>query len=164
MQRQIHPIPPFFDRHSKILILGSFPSVASRESGFYYGHPQNRFWKLLASLFDTPAPSTMEEKKDLLGAHHLALWDVIGACEIRGSSDSSIQKSVPNPLTRIFNHCDIQRIFTNGKTADHLFDKYNANIRIPKDCLPSSSPANASYSFEKLRETWKLIRDVSIQD
>ena len=155
---QVHPIPPLYDRNSTILILGSFPSVKSREQGFFYGHPQNRFWKVIAGVFNEPIPSTLTEKKLLLYKNNIALWDVIAACDIAGSSDSSIKNVVVNEFSVILNNCDIKQIFLNGKTAERLFKKYASPI-IPKlnpIGLPSTSPANAAYSFEKLLSEWKL--------
>ena len=154
-----HPIPPVFDRHSKVLILGSFPSVKSREAQFFYGHPQNRFWKVTSKVFSAPEPHTIEEKKAFLLSHGIAVWDVIASCDIEGSSDSSIKNVVPNNLTTILNHADIHTIFVNGKTAEKFYNKYIKDT-IGRDavCLPSSSPANAAWSLERLTETWKQIR------
>ena len=115
-----HPIPPLFNADSEILILGSFPSVKSRETGFFYGHPQNRFWKVLATVCGEPLPQTVEEKKNLVLLHRLALWDVIASCEIEGSSDSSIRDVVPNDLLPMLKNSRIQRIFVNGTTAAKL--------------------------------------------
>ncbi|MBQ8547610.1 MAG: DNA-deoxyinosine glycosylase [Lachnospiraceae bacterium] len=154
-----HPIPPVFDRHSKVLILGSFPSVKSREAQFFYGHPQNRFWKVTSKVFDAPEPHTVEEKKEFLLSHGIAVWDVIASCDITGSSDSSIKNVVPNDLTMILNHADIRTIFVNGKTAEKFYNKYIRDA-IGRDavCLPSTSPANAAWSVERLVEVWKQIR------
>lgn len=157
MQRIIHPIPPYFDADSKILILGSFPSIKSREVEFFYGHPQNRFWRVISDAFGETAAVNNVEKIAFLRRHHIAVWDVIASCEITGSSDSSIQNVLPNDLQRIVDACHIGKIFTNGKTADKLYDKYFKNIPIAKRCLPSTSPANARYSFEKLKDEWRII-------
>ena len=119
----IHPFEPFFDRQSRILILGSFPSVASRAQGFYYGHPQNRFWKVLAKVFDCKIPVTVAEKRQLVLSHHLALFDVIASCEIAGSADSAIKNVVPNHLSSILNNSKITEIFVNGKTAEKYYNK-----------------------------------------
>ena len=156
LQHIIHPIPPVYDKNSKILILGSFPSVKSREVGFFYGHPQNRYWKVLAAVFNDAVPETIPDKKAFLLKHHIAAWDVIASCDIEGSSDASIKNAVPNDLKPILETADIKHIYTNGKTAHNLFQKYTAPI-LHRDsiCLPSTSPANAAWSLEKLTDTWK---------
>lgn len=142
----IHPIPPIYDENSKILVLGSFPSVKSREENFYYGHPQNRFWKVLSAVYNEPVPLSVEEKKRFLYKHGIALWDVIASCEIEGSADSSIRNA------------DIQRIFLNGRTTEKYFDKYlRRSIDITAECLPSTSPANAAWPLERLAAAWKII-------
>ncbi len=154
-----HPIPPVFDRHSKILILGSFPSVKSREALFFYGHPQNRFWKVTSSVFGTPEPHTIDEKKAFLLSHGIAVWDVIASCDITGSSDSSIKNVVPNNLSVILDVADIHTIFVNGKTAEKFYNKYiKDSIKREAVCLPSTSPANAAWSLERLVEAWKVIK------
>lgn len=122
---QVHPIPPLFDAESRVLILGSFPSIKSREAMFFYGHPQNRFWPLLALLTGEPAPQTVEEKRALALRHHFALWDSIGQCTITGSSDSSIRDVVPNDLRAITEHAPIERIFCNGNTSLKYYRRYN---------------------------------------
>ena len=153
-----HTIPPVFNADSKVLILGSFPSVKSREAAFYYGHPQNRFWRVLSGVLSAPLPTSTEEKKAMLLRHHIALWDVIAACEINGSADSSIKNAQPNDLSLIFSAADIRAVFTNGKTADRLFDRYfQKSVSLPKVCLPSTSPANARYSFDDLAAEWNAI-------
>lgn len=150
-----HPIAPIYDSNSKILILGSFPSVKSREEGFFYGHKQNRFWKVIAKIFNTQLPTTIEDKKKVLLENRVALWDVIASCNITGSSDSSIKDAVPNDLTEILNNSNVKYIFTNGKKADELYRKYlQPSLNIPVICLPSTSPANAAYSLEKLYQIW----------
>lgn len=160
----VHPIPPFFDENSKILILGSFPSVKSREQGFFYGHPQNRFWKVLAHTFCSKIPITIDEKKDFLSSNGIALWDVIGSCEIKGSSDSSITNAIANDLSIILDSCSINRIFLNGKTAERMYLKHLADkINLKYTCLPSTSPANAAWTFEKLCEAWECIKCASIK-
>ncbi|MBE6637805.1 MAG: DNA-deoxyinosine glycosylase [Ruminococcaceae bacterium] len=152
----IHPIPPLFDHRSRILILGSFPSVRSREVAFYYGHPQNRFWRVIAALRSEPLPTSVEEKKALLLAHGIALWDVIASCEISGSSDSSIRHVKPNDLARIFSAAKIQAVFLNGKTAFKIYEAHRKTFGYPPGTvLPSTSPANASYSLETLIEAWQ---------
>lgn len=154
----IHPIPPVYDDNSKILILGSFPSVKSREYGFFYGHPQNRFWRVIAEIFDEKTPETVEEKKAVLIKNGVAVWDVIHSCEICGSADSSIKNAVPNNINYIINESRIERVFTNGKKADELYRKYlEKETGIKAVCLPSTSPANAAWTFERLTEKWKEI-------
>lgn len=154
-----HEFPPIYDKDSRILILGSFPSVKSREQQFYYGHPQNRFWKLIAKIFEEEMPETIEEKRALLFAHGIALWDVIESCEITGSSDSSIRNAKVNDLNKILAHSRIEQIFVNGGTAYALFEKYQKpNIRREAIKLPSTSPANAAWNFERLYEAWEVIR------
>ena len=154
----IHPFPPLYAKDSKILILGSFPSVKSREQLFFYGHPQNRFWKVIANVFGDEVPTTIQEKKALLRKNHIALWDVIKSCDIEGSSDSSISGVVPNDLSEILAGADIQKIIVNGKTAEKYFNKYTRDV-IGKDaiCMPSTSPANAAWSIERLKSAWKII-------
>ena len=154
----IHPIPPLYDANSRVLILGSFPSVKSREAMFFYGHPQNRFWKLMALLFDADVPSTVEEKKRLVLSHGIAMWDTIHSCTITGSSDSSIKDVVPNDLSVILNNSRVKRIFCNGAASHRLYQKYIYPINnIPAQKLPSTSPANAAWSLERLAEEWKII-------
>lgn len=153
-----HPIRPVYDENSRILILGSFPSVKSREANFFYGHPQNRFWKVLAAVFETKVPGTIEEKKNFLLLHRVAVWDVIKSCDIVGSSDSSIKNVAANDLHEILNAADIKQIFVNGKTAEQYYKKYiEKEIGRKAVCLPSTSPANAAWNVERLVEAWKQI-------
>ncbi len=181
-----HPFEPLYDAESRILILGSFPSVKSREQNFFYGHPQNRFWKVLANVFSEtgnasgrgtgaeasasaePAsaapsnpvfvPQTIEEKRAFLLSHHVALWDVIYSCRIHGSSDASIRDAVPTDLRRIIENSKVDRVFVNGQTAFKLYQKYQQKlISLPAAVLPSTSPANATWSVERLTEAWKVI-------
>lgn len=157
----IHPIPPLYDADCKILILGSFPSVKSREAMFFYGHPQNRYWKLIARLFDEPIPATIEEKKRLALTHHIAMWDTIRSCTITGSSDSSIRDVVPNDLSVILDHSKVERIFCNGATSHKLYMKYifpMTGIKAVK--LPSTSPANAAFTLDRLAEEWSVIKEI----
>lgn len=155
-QHIVHPIPPFFDAESKILILGSFPSVKSREQMFFYGHPQNRFWKVIAAVFDDSVPVTVQEKKAFLAKHRIAMWDVIGSCDIEGSSDSSIKNVSANDLSQILYNSKVERIFVNGKTAEKYYKKYTEPVTgIEAVCLPSTSPANAMCSLEQLISIWK---------
>ena len=155
-----HPFDPLYDSHSRVLILGSFPSVKSREQAFFYGHPQNRFWRLLAALFQEPVPQPVAEKRELCLKHRIALWDVIATCEIVGSSDSSIKNATANDISAILSAAPIEEIFVNGKTASRLYDRYI----LPKTertaiCLPSTSPANAAWSLEKLQSQWRVIAE-----
>ena len=155
-----HPFPPLYDENSKVLILGSFPSVKSREQNFFYGHPQNRFWKVVSAVMDTDTPVTIEEKSNFLHGNHIALWDVIASCDITGSSDSSIKNVVANDLTHILKNADIRQIFVNGKTAEKYYNKYIRNtIDREAICLPSTSPANAGWSVEKLVDAWSVIKE-----
>lgn len=154
-----HPFPPLYDKNSKILILGSFPSVKSREQNFFYGHPQNRFWKVVAKVLEKEIPTTIEEKREFLLSSNIALWDVIASCEITGSSDSSIKNVVANDLTEILETANIKKIFVNGKTAEKYYNRYIKN-KIGRDavCLPSTSPANAMWNVESLVEEWEKIK------
>ncbi|MEE1075460.1 MAG: DNA-deoxyinosine glycosylase [Acutalibacteraceae bacterium] len=157
-EKQLHPIKPLFNMDSKVLILGSFPSLKSREQMFFYGHPQNRFWRVLAEVFSCEVPQTIEEKREFILSHNIALWDVIASCEIEGSADSSIRNVVPNDLTQILQFADIKQIFVNGKTAEKFYNKYiKETIGKKAVCLPSTSPANAAWSIEKLVSAWKII-------
>lgn len=177
-----HIFEPVFNESSRILILGSLPSVKSRENHFYYGHPQNRFWKLLANLYlqyerqekggagkteatETASvpqtmvvPQTIEEKKEFLYRYHIAIWDVIAQCDIIGSSDSSIKNVIPNDMHKIIDHAPIERIYANGGKAYELYMQYCYPVckrEIIK--LPSTSPANAAFSMEKLMEAWRVV-------
>lgn len=153
---KIYPFRPLYDERSEILILGTFPSVKSREQGFFYGHPQNRFWRVVARICDAPVPTDIDEKTKLLLDNHIALWDVIYSCEITGSADSSIKNVVPNDLAEIIEKASIKRIYVNGKKAESLYKKYiEKEIGIKAICLPSTSPANASWSEDRLYEYWK---------
>lgn len=154
-----HPFPPLYDENSKILILGSFPSVKSREQMFFYGHPQNRFWRVVAQVYGVAVPQSIEEKRAFLLARGIALWDVIASCSITGSSDASIKDVCANDLAPILNGARIERIFVNGKTAEKYFNQY-IKPRQGREaiCLPSTSPANAAWSVEKLTEAWSVIR------
>ena len=151
-----HNFEPIYDKSSRILILGTLPSVKSRENQFYYGHPQNRFWKVIAAICKETVPQTIEEKKELLLWNHIAIWDVIHSCKIVGSSDNSIQDVVVNDFTDILNSAPIEQIFANGAKAYALYQKYALNQtgrEIIK--LPSTSPANAGYGLERLCEEWR---------
>lgn len=155
----VHPIKPVYDNNSKILILGSFPSVASRETGFFYGHRQNRFWKVLSYLLGSTVPNDVSEKKALLLENGIALWDVIASCDIIGSSDSSIKNIVANDISNILKN-GVKAVFTNGKTASALYKKYvYPKIGVADISLPSTSPANAAFSLQKLTEEWSVIKN-----
>ena len=158
LKRQNHEFPPVYDENSEILILGSFPSVKSREMQFFYGHPQNRFWKVMAQVLHENVPQTIPEKKEMLLRHHIALWDVIASCDIAGSSDSSIRNVVPNDLGYIISRSRITKIYANGAKSKQLYDKYlSKQLGIEAVQLPSTSPANAAYSVERLLEYWKNV-------
>lgn len=150
-----HEFEPVYNADSKILILGSFPSVKSRETNFYYGHPQNRFWKLMAQLLHAPVPETIDEKKTLLLEHGIALWDVVSECDIHGSSDLSICNVIPANINEVLRAADIELIIANGATAYKLYQKYclEHTGREAVKC-PSTSPANAVFSLERLAENW----------
>ena len=150
-----HPIPPLYGPDSEILILGSFPSVKSREAMFFYGHPQNRFWRILAALCGADVSRSIEEKKRLVLDHGFALWDVIASCEIVGSADSSITNVIPNDLRPILEGSRVRRIFCNGGASFRLYQRYIRPVTgIEPVLLPSSSPANASWSLDRLIEAW----------
>ncbi|RHT32756.1 DNA-deoxyinosine glycosylase [Firmicutes bacterium AM31-12AC] len=156
-----HDFEPVFDENSKVLILGTFPSVKSRENQFYYGHPQNRFWKVIAGLTESEVPQTIEEKKKLLLEHGIAIWDVIESCDIIGSSDSSIKNVVPADIESVVANSKIQNIYANGGTAKKLYEKYSQK-KTGREIigLPSTSPANAAYSLERLLECWQEVKKV----
>lgn len=142
------------------MILGSFPSVKSREQQFFYGHRQNRFWRVLAQVFGCEAPESIEQKRQMLLSYHVALWDVIASCEITGSSDASIRNVAPNDLSVILSQADIQAIYTNGGKAQELYRKYIFPVNGREAVLlPSTSPANAGYSLQRLVEAWRVIRE-----
>ncbi|MBE6686617.1 MAG: DNA-deoxyinosine glycosylase [Ruminococcaceae bacterium] len=156
----VHPIPPVYNKESKILILGSFPSVKSRESNFFYGHKQNRFWKLISLLLNENEPKTNEEKKDLLLKNRIALWDVVESCDIEGSADSSIKNVKPNDISFILENSKVERIYVNGRTAEKYYNKYiKPTLGKQAYCLPSTSPANAAWGMEGLLEAWRIIKE-----
>ena len=153
-----HTFDPVYDENSRVLILGSFPSVKSREQGFYYANPQNRFWRVIADITGEEPPQTVEDKKSLLLRRNIALWDVAYCCEVDGSSDSSMRNVRPNDIAALLENTQITRIFANGKTAAKLYEKLVApKTGLPITCLPSTSPANAAFSLERLREEWKAV-------
>lgn len=153
-----HTFEPIYNKDSRILILGSFPSVKSRENNFYYGHPQNRFWKVVAGVTGNPVPVSIEEKKELLLNNHIAIWDVIASCSIQGSSDSSIRDVMVNDFSKVLQESSIRTIYVNGNKAYELYHKYaEEKTGIAAIKLPSTSPANAAWSVERLCESWKQI-------
>lgn len=170
-QKIIHQIPPVWNSESEVLILGTMPSPKSREAGFFYMHPQNRFWKVLPAVFgeslfypnNSPdRESAISERRNFLLRHHIALWDVLASCQISGASDSSIKNARPNDFGEILSKSKIKRIFCTGKTAWSLWkktcaEKYEERFQLTVECLPSTSPANAACSLEKLIEIYKII-------
>lgn len=153
-----HEFPAVFDRHSRVLLLGSIPSPKSREVGFYYGHPQNRFWKVLAQVLGETVPGTIPQKKAMLKKHHVALWDVLESCTIMGASDTSIEDAVPNRIGELVKFSQVTRIFCTGATAYKLYQKFCAkDVGIDAVKLPSTSPANCAVSFDKLVDAYKII-------
>lgn len=153
----LHRIPPVFDADSRVLILGSFPSVQSRGEGFYYAHPQNRFWRVLAGVYGEETPESVPEKVRLLRSHGLALWDVIASCRIVGSSDSSVLDAVPNDLSRIFSAAPIGRVLIGGQTAARFYRRFDLPLGYPAPLvLPSTSPANAAWSLDRLIDAWRV--------
>ena len=158
MEHLSHPIPPLYDENSRILILGSFPSRASRQAAFFYGHPQNRFWKTVSALLGCACPRTVEEKAAMLHSHHIALWDTIASCDIENSSDASIRGAVPNDLSPILQAAQIRAIFCNGAASYDLYCRYLQSVTgIEAQKLPSTSPANAAWTQEKLLSGWQVI-------
>ena len=155
----IHPFAPVWNADSRVLVLGTFPSVQSRANDFYYGHPQNRFWKVLGQVFDQPAPQTVAQKRAFLLANGVALWDVLASCDIIGSADSAIRNPVANDLSPLLNGARIHQIWTNGQTAARLYHRYcEALTGKPAIALPSTSPANAAWSVERLAMAWAALR------
>ncbi|MBR5380059.1 MAG: DNA-deoxyinosine glycosylase [Clostridia bacterium] len=161
-----HPFPPVYAADSRVLILGTFPSVRSRETGFYYGHKQNRFWRVMACLFEERVPVTVEEKRALLLRHGIALWDVLRECDITGSSDASIRRAVPNDIRALIEQTRIQSVYTNGKKAHELYLRYAFDSSGIEDiCLPSTSPANARTDLSGLISAWQVIKpELSLEE
>ena len=154
----VHSIPPTFDERCRVLVLGTMPSLASREGGYNYGHPRNRFWKVLAHLAGEPTPTTNERKRDFCLRHHIALWDVLAECDIEGASDTSIRNAVPNRLTDITRTAPIEAVFCTGAKSYELYNRYCASdVAIPAVKLPSTSPANAACGFERLCAEYAAI-------
>ena len=155
-----HPFGPLYNKKSRVLILGSFPSVKSREQNFFYGHPQNRFWKVIAAVYEQPLPQTIEEKKQLILDNGLALWDSIASCEITGSSDSSIRNARANDINVILESCNIEKIYCNGRKSYEIYTRLIEPVTGRKaECLPSTSPANAQWSLEKLVGAWSVLKE-----
>lgn len=160
LERVEHEIEPVFDERSQMLVLGTMPSPKSREIGFYYGHPQNRFWRVLAALFDEPVPEDNAQRIDLLLRHHIALWDVLASCDIEGASDASIANAVPNDLSRIMDTADIGKVLCTGATSARLYGRLcEPQTGIPAVRLPSTSPANAAWSLDRLCEAYRVMAD-----
>ena len=158
MEHIIHSIEPVFDAESRVLILGTMPSPKSREVQFYYGHPQNRFWRVLAAVLGEEVPQSVPEKKTMLLRHRIALWDVLAECEITGASDSSIRNPVANDLSVILDHAPVQAVFTTGATAWKLYTRLQKpHTGIEAVRLPSTSPANCAVKMEALTEAYKAI-------
>ena len=158
MEHIIHSIGPVFDAESRVLILGTMPSPKSREVQFYYGHPQNRFWRVLAAVLGEEVPQSVPEKKAMLLRHRIALWDVLAECEITGASDSSIRNPVANDLSVILDHAPVQAVFTTGATAWKLYTRLQKpHTGIEAVRLPSTSPANCAVKMEALTEAYKAI-------
>lgn len=153
-----HEFAPVWNADSRVLVLGSFPSVKSREEGFFYGHPQNRFWKVMAAITGWEVPGSIQEKKELLLQNQIAVWDVIQSCQIKGSSDSSIRDVVPVDLSPLLEQAQIGRIFANGKTAERLYNRYLLpQTKFPVTVLPSTSPANAVWKLDQLVQEYQVI-------
>ena len=156
MRSLTHPFEPVYDQNSRLLILGSFPSVKSRELGFYYSHPRNRFWRLIADLSGRRLPDSIDEKRRLLLDSGIALWDVCGECEVTASADASIKRVAVNDLAPIFAAAKIEAVFTNGRTAHELYMKRLFPVwKISAVYLPSTSPANAAMNYDKLKSIWQ---------
>lgn len=154
----LHPIQPTYDENSELLILGSFPSVLSRKTGYFYGHPKNRFWMVLAEIFEEKTPETVDEKRSFLLRNRVAVWDVIASCDIVGSADSTIENVKVNDIEKLLLTSKIQKIYVNGRKADELYKKYlEEKLGKPPIYLPSTSPANAQWDMKKLVEAWKII-------
>lgn len=158
MMRVIHTIPPVYDEHSRILMLGTIPSPKSREVGFYYGHPQNRFWRIICDLLEEPYVFSPEERRGVALRRGIALWDVLASCEISGAEDASIREEKPNDLSRILSCAPIRAIFTTGAKATKLYEKYCFH-QTGRGCiaLPSTSPANCRMSCDQLKEAYRFI-------
>lgn len=160
-ERVTHPFGPLYDENSEVLVLGSIPSPKSREVNFFYGHPQNRFWPVLAAVFGEPAPRSIEEKRALALRHHVALWDTLASCEIRGASDAAIRNPVPNDIAGLIAKTRIRAVFCTGAVSHKLYTRLcQPQTGIPAGRLPSTSPANAAWSFARLIEAYRVLREV----
>lgn len=154
----VHNIPPLYDENSRVLLLGSIPSPKSRQAEFFYAHPQNRFWRVLAAVLEVPAPQTIEDKRTLCLTHGIALWDTIAQCEIAGASDVSIKNAVPNDIGALLRQTQIKRIFATGAKSAELYRRLiEPTLHVPITQLPSTSPANAAWSLERLTEAYRII-------
>lgn len=159
MDTVFHELPPVFDKESRILVLGTIPSPKSREQGFYYGHPRNRFWKMMALVFEEPMPETVEERRTMALRNHVAIWDVLASCTIRGAEDASIRDVVPNDIRLILSQADIRAVFTTGTKAAALYRKYCEPVcGMPCISLPSTSPANCRMKDEELLKYYRQLR------
>ena len=155
IQTVVHTIPPLYDSTSRVLLLGSIPSPKSREVGFFYGHPRNRFWPVLAAVLGEPAPQTIEQKRAMCLRHHVALWDTIARCDIAGASDTSIRNAVPNDVAALIEQLGVQAVFCNGAASGRIYAKYAEPLtHLPATVLPSTSPANAVWSPARLQAAW----------
>ena len=153
-----HEFGPFYNCNSRVLILGSIPSPKSREQGFYYGHPRNRFWTVMADILEEEFPETVDDRKALLAQHKIALWDVLASCEIKGADDSSIRNPKANNLKMIIDASEVRAVFATGKKAEALYNRYcRSSCGIDIICLPSTSPANCGCSYERLRDEYSRI-------
>ena len=160
-----HNIPPLWAADSRVLILGSFPSPKSREQKFFYGHPRNRFWPVLAEVFGENVPETIEQKRQLALRHHIAMWDTIASCEIKGASDTSIKDPKPNDLNSIIKQSQIKAVFCTGAASYKYYVKLcESDTGIPAVCLPSTSPANAAWSRERLIEAYRIIAEAAAEN
>ena len=155
----VHPLEPVYDEHSRILILGTMPSPKSREYGFYYSHPQNRFWRILSDLYKEPLPETNGEKAAFVLSHGIALWDVLKSCRISGADDGSIKEPVPNGIASLLGRTGIKRVFTTGTKAASLYRRLCLpETGVPAVPLPATSPANQRYyTYEKLLKAYGAI-------
>ena len=159
-----HGFEPVYNKDCRVLVLGSLPSVKSRENGFYYGHPRNRFWLVLSKLFESELPLTVSEKTELLLKHRIAVFDVVKSCEIESSKDSSIKIIEANDILPIVEGSNISKIFANGRTAERLYNRYILpETGIGITALPSTSPANAAYSVDRLLDEWKIIKEEAVK-
>nr|WP_297175542.1 DNA-deoxyinosine glycosylase [uncultured Agathobaculum sp.] len=158
LQTVTHNIPPLYDSSSRVLLLGSIPSPKSREAGFFYAHPQNRFWRVLAAVLGEPTPDSIKQKRAMCLMHHIALWDTIAQCEITGASDASIKNAVPNDIGLLLRKTKITRIFATGGKSALLYRKLvEPHTHMPITQLPSTSPANAAWSLEQLIDAYRVI-------